>query len=394
ELLHKAKMKDSDTEVIVVTGHGDIQSAVAAMSLKAFYYLLKPLDLIQLRAVAARAAEDIELRRTNRDLQRRLDERFGFEGVIGSSPLMWRLIERLKRVAPTNATVMIQGDTGTGKELVAQAIHQNSLRKGKRFVALNCAALSSQILESELFGHVRGAFTDASSNRVGKFEYAHGGTLFLDEVSDMPLSTQIQLLRVLETREITPVGSNEPIKVDVRIISATNRDLEQAVEEGTFRQDMMERLNGFPVRLPSLQERLEDLPQLVNHFVKHFSKEYGKKIERVSPVVRERLRSHPWKGNVRELRNKIESMVLIDDDGELDLDDLPDALREAPKYIPGGNGLSSMIGRPLRDVELLFIEETLKFTAGNREEAARLLDISERSVYRKINELKKKENEG
>ena len=228
-ILERSKADQPDAEVILMTGHGTVPSAVDAMRRGAFNYLLKPLDIAQLRASAEKAVESSRLKRTNLELNRRLDERFGFEGVIGDSPQMRDVIERLKRIAPTNAAVLIQGETGTGKELVAQAIHQNSPRKNKPFVALNCAALSENILESELFGHVRGAFTDASADRIGKFEYANGGTMFLDEVGDMPLPTQIKLLRVLENGEITRVGSNTPTKVNVRILSATNRDLEGSI---------------------------------------------------------------------------------------------------------------------------------------------------------------------
>ena len=250
EILARAKRASPDAEVILITGHGTVPSAVAAMQQGAFNYLLKPLDLGQLRAVVEKAAEGIRLRRANVELNRRLDEKFGFEGVIGDSPQMRDVIERLKRIAPTDASVLIQGETGTGKELVAQAIHQNSPRKKKPFVALNCAALSENILESELFGHVKGAFTDASSDRVGKFEYAHGGTLFLDEVGDMPMATQIKLLRVLETGEITRVGSNTPIQVNVRILSATNRNLEEAIEAGAFRRTSTTGSRWSPWRSP------------------------------------------------------------------------------------------------------------------------------------------------
>ncbi len=229
EVLAKCKELQPDAEVILVTGHGTIESAVEAMQRGAFNYLLKPLDLKQLRAVVENAARSQYLRRANAELHRRLDERFGFEGVIGNSRQMHDIIARLQRIAPTDASVLIQGETGTGKELVAKAIHQNSPRKKRPFVPLNCAALSENILESELFGHIRGAFTDASADRQGKFEYANGGTLFLDEVGDMPIATQIKLLRVLESGEITRVGTNEPVQVDVRILSATNRDLEAAI---------------------------------------------------------------------------------------------------------------------------------------------------------------------
>ncbi len=214
------------------------------------------------------------------------------------------IIERLKRIAPTNATVLIQGETGTGKELVAQAMHQNSPRKNKPFVALNCAALSENILESELFGHVRGAFTDASADRVGKFEYAHGGTLFLDEVGDMPLATQIKLLRVLENDEITRVGSNEPIKVNVRILSATNSNLEDAIEAGTFRSDLYHRLKVVTIRLPSLRERSQDIPILIDYFIKQFATQHGKPIKGMSAAARHRLFTFDWPGNVRQLAQR------------------------------------------------------------------------------------------
>src|SRR5580658_3184726 len=277
-LLKQAKNDLPDAEVILITGHGTIQSAVLAMQQGAFNYLLKPLDIQQLRAVVEKAAASARLRRTNAELNRRLDEKFGFEGVIGSSTKMNDVISLLKRIAPTNASVLIQGETGTGKELVAQAIHQNSPRKNKAFVALNCAALSENILESELFGHVKGAFTDASSDRIGKFEYAHGGTLFLDEVGDMPMATQIKLLRVLQNGEITRVGSNEPIKVNVRILSATNRNLEQQIAASTFRSDLYHRLKVVTVVLPRLIERSQDIPLLIDHFIRQFSKRHEKTV--------------------------------------------------------------------------------------------------------------------
>ena len=263
DILAAAKQASPETQVIVVTGHGTIPSAVAAMQQGAYSYLQKPLDLAQLRSAVEKAAEGVLLKRENLELNRRLDEKFGFEGVIGSSPLMLGLVDRLKRIAPTDATVLIQGETGTGKELVAQAIHQNSPRKPKPFVALNCAALSENILESELFGHIRGAFTDASSDRVGKFEYANGGTLFLDEVGDMPMATQIKLLRVLESSEITRVGSNTPVKVNVRILSATNRNLEEAIAAGSFRSDLYHRLKVITIAIPTLKERAADIPLLI-----------------------------------------------------------------------------------------------------------------------------------
>ena len=389
EVLAKAKELQPDAEVILVTGHGTVESAVEAMQRGAFNYLLKPLDLKQLRAVVDNAARSQYLRRANAELHRRLDERFGFEGVVGNSAQMHDIVMRLQRIAPTDATVLIQGDTGTGKELVAKAIHQNSPRKKRPFVPLNCAALSEHILESELFGHVRGAFTDASSDRQGKFEYADGGTLFLDEVGDMPIPTQIKLLRVLESGEITRVGSNEPVKVNVRILSATNRDLEKAIADGTFREDLYHRLKVVTIRLPRLIERREDIPLLIDYFVKEHSRRHNKTIRGLSMRARQALMRFDWPGNVRQLRNVIESMVVVDYDEVLDVDDLP--VEIAPEggeaeVVVERDGLEQLIGKPLEQIEKLFIGETLKATGGNREEAANMLGIGERTLYRKIKE--------
>jgi two-component system response regulator HydG len=389
DVLQQAKNLLPDAEVIVVTGHGTIQSAVEAMQQGAFNYLLKPLDLKQLRAVVDTAARNQHLRRANAELSRRLDEKFGFEGIIGNSPAMQELVDRLRRIAPTDATVLIQGETGTGKELVAQAIHQNSPRKSRPFVGLNCAALSEHILESELFGHIRGAFTDASADRIGKFEYANGGTLFLDEVGDMPLATQIKLLRVLESHEITRVGSNEPIKVNVRILSATNRDLEDAIRAGTFREDLYHRLKVLTVTLPPLRDRTQDIPLLIEHFIQLHAARHHKKVKSITTAARRKLMAFNWPGNVRQLKNAIESMVVVDYDEVLDVDDLPPEMAGGePTLIPVGDGagLNDLVGRPLEEIEKLFIAETLKATAGNREEAASLLGIGERTLYRKIKE--------
>ena len=394
DILAAAKQASPETQVIVVTGHGTIPSAVAAMQQGAYSYLQKPLDLAQLRSAVEKAAEGVLLKRENLELNRRLDEKFGFEGVIGSSPLMLGLVDRLKRIAPTDATVLIQGETGTGKELVAQAIHQNSPRKPKPFVALNCAALSENILESELFGHIRGAFTDASSDRVGKFEYANGGTLFLDEVGDMPMATQIKLLRVLESSEITRVGSNTPVKVNVRILSATNRNLEEAIAAGSFRSDLYHRLKVIMIAIPTLKERAADIPLLIEHFLKQFAKRHNKKIRGVSPAARMRLVSYGWPGNVRQLRNVIESMVVVDIDGTLDIDDLPlelepeaAAAERVPDLVDMHAGLATLVGKSLEEIERIFIGETLKLTGGNREQAADMLGIGERTLYRKIKEF-------
>ena len=388
EILRHTKAALPEAEVIVVTGHASVGTAVAAMEQGAFTYLEKGAGLAHLRTITDRVAESLKLRRDNVELNRRLDKKFGFEGVIGNSAEMNAVIEKLKRIAPTDASVLIQGATGTGKELVAQAIHQNSPRKNRPFVALNCAALSENILESELFGHIQGAFTDASADRVGKFEYADRGTLFLDEVGDMPMPTQIKLLRVLESGEITRVGSNETIKVNVRILSATNRDLQESIADGSFRSDLYHRLKVVTVILPDLRQRTQDIPLLIEEFVCQFADRHHKTINGMATAARRRLMAYDWPGNVRQLRNVVESMVVVDDDGTLGLSDLPEEFTdEADTSIEGGSpSLGSMVGRPLVDVEKQFIADTLTLTGGNREEAAKFLGIGQRTLYRKIKE--------
>lgn len=390
EILRRAKESLPDAEVIVVTGHASVPKAVEAMQQGAFNFLEKPLTPDRLRAVTQKAAEAVRLKRTNVDLQQRLDERYGFEGIVYASDKMQAIIERLKRLAPTDASVLITGETGTGKELVAQALHQNSPRKKKPFVALNCAALSEHLLESELFGHVRGAYTDAAADRVGRFEYAHGGTLFLDEVGDMPMPTQIKLLRVLESGEIVRVGENKSVTVNVRVLSATNRDLDKAIAEGAFRRDLYHRLKVVTVDLPPLRARRDDILPLAEHFRKHFARRHKKVLRGISGAATRHLFAYDWPGNVRQLRNIMESMVVIDVDGILDLDDLPPELTpasEAAVVEAGANeAAGGLIGQPLSEIERWAVEKTLQLTGGNREETARILGIGARTLYRKIKE--------
>ena len=395
EVLAKAKQELPDAEVVILTGHNTARAAVLAMQAGATTYLTKPLDIIELRTVADKVSQSQRLARSNIELRRQLNEKFGFEGVVGNSPLMHNVVDRLRQIAPTSATVLITGESGTGKELVAKALHTNSPRRTKPFVALNCAALSENILESELFGHIRGAFTGADRERKGWFEHANGGTLFLDEVGDIPLSTQVKLLRVLESGEIVRVGTNEPVKVNVRLISATNRDLKEAIAAGDFRQDLYHRLKVVSINLPPLRSRREDIALLTEAFVKQFATSHGKPITAMAPAARKALMAQAWPGNVRELKNVIESMVVVDFDGVLDVDDLPEdftapAAAEIGSPIgPGGlisGGATHLVGQSLEDVEKHFIAETLKLTGGNREETARMLGIGERTLYRKIKE--------
>jgi two-component system response regulator HydG len=387
EVLAKAKREMPEAEVVILTGHSTIKTAVSAMQAGATTYLTKPLDISELRTVADKVSQRQRLVRSNIELQKQLNERFGFEGVVGNSPSMHAVVARLRQIAPTSATVLITGESGTGKELVAKALHNNSPRRYKPFVPLNCAALSENILESELFGHVKGAFTGADRERKGWLEHANGGTLFLDEVGDIPLATQVKLLRVLESGELVRVGTNEPTKVNTRLISATNRELTDAIAAGTFRQDLYHRLKVVSVKLPPLRQRREDIPLLIEFFLKEFTASHGKAVSSLSPAARKALAAHSWPGNVRELRNTIESMVVIDTDGVLDVDDLTEEIQAATGASPEGvGGADHLVGKTLDDVERYYISETLKMTGGNREETAKLLGIGERTLYRKLKE--------
>jgi two-component system response regulator HydG len=388
EVLAKAKRELPDAEVVILTGHSTIKAAVTAMQAGASTYLTKPLDISELRTKADKASQSQRLQRSNLELQRQLNEKFGFEGVVGSSPAMHGVIAKLRQIAPTSASVLITGESGTGKELVAKALHINSPRKNKPFVPLNCAELSENVLESELFGHVKGAFTGADRDRIGRFQYANGGTLFLDEIGDMPISIQVKLLRVLETGEIVRVGTNDPTKVNVRLISATNTDLADAIADGKFRQDLFHRLKVVSVKLPPMRERRDDIPLLIDYFLKEFSASHGKTIASLTPAVRKVLMGYSWPGNVRELRNVIESMVVMDADGMLDVDDLTEDLQQVASSgkSDGHGGVDVLVGKSLEEIERHYIVETLRLTNGNREEAARLLGIGERTLYRKLKE--------
>jgi len=389
EIVRKAQAKQPEAKVIVVTGYGDVQSAVRAMQEGADHFLLKPIDLEQLRTVVAKSAEGL-LR--ERELRRQLDERFGLQGIIGNSPKLQQVIARVKQFAPADTTVLILGENGTGKELVAHALHTNGPRRHKPFVAMNCTAFNENLLDDELFGHEPGAFTGGDKLRKGRFEYANGGTLFLDEIGDMPLNLQAKLLRVLENGEVVRLGSNAPLKVDVRLISATNRDLDVMIAEGKFRRDLYYRLKVGIIRLPTLRERgSDDLRLLANHFLKFFNQKHGKRVERLGEDLQRAFREYEWPGNVRELRNTIESLIVQDIDGVLSLDDVDEAeplrrLGAAP--LVEGTEPDALVGRPLAEVDAYYMQRTLERTGGNREEAARLLGIGERTLYRMIQDAK------
>jgi two-component system response regulator HydG len=382
EILRQAQQINPFVAVIVFTGYGTIETAVEALKRGAVDYLVKPLDIDAVRIRVEKALERQELKRINLDLERRLDSKFGFERIIGTSEAMRQVIDLARQVAETDVTVLISGESGTGKDLIARAIHENSLRKKRALVTLNCAALSSQLVESELFGHEKGAFTGANFQKKGRFEFANHGTLFLDEVGDIPLETQVKLLRVLEDGEVIRVGSNTPIKVNVRLISATHRDLEQYIQEGKFREDLYYRLKVVTIHLPPLRERPQDIPLLVHHFIEDFAQVHRKPISGIRQEVLNIFLGYAWPGNVRELRHAIENMVVVSRDPVLKVENIPPSIHRAEKK--GPHDFPAMVGTPLRDVEKELIKNTLAHVSGNRQEAARLLGIGERTLYRKL----------
>jgi two-component system response regulator HydG len=385
EVLREAGRLQPDAAVLLVTGHGSIETAVDAMRMGAADYITKPVRLPELRTRLARAVENKRLKRDNRELRRQLDKRFGFEGIIGHSPAMQRVFDVLGQVSASSATVLITGESGTGKELVARAIHTNSPRKDEPFVAVNCAALSHGIIESELFGHVKGAFTGAIAAKEGVIVYADGGTLFLDEIGDMPLETQAKLLRVLETREVQPVGGNQVRKVDIRLVAATNRELRELVQQGKFREDLLFRVQVVAIHLPPLRERAGDVPMLLEHFIGELAREHGRTVRGITPEARALLMRHDWPGNVRELRNVIENMVLLARADLLEAVDVPETLRGSAS-VGRAQGHFELAGRTLAEMERALIEANLSLTGGNRQKAARILGMGERTLYRKIRE--------
>ena len=386
EVLKEARRLQPDAAVLLITGHGSVETAVDAMRLGATDYLTKPVRIAELRTRLARALEAVELRRTNLELRRQLDKRYGFEELVGHSAPMQRIFDVLTQVSKSNATVLVLGESGTGKELVARAVHRNSDRKDRHFVAVNCAALTQGLIESELFGHVRGAFTGADAAKEGVIVYADGGTLFLDEVGDMPLETQAKLLRVLETREVQPVGGNTTRRVDIRLVAATNQNLREMVAEGTFREDLLFRLQVVTVELPALRERSGDVPLLIDHFIGEMATEHGRTLRGITPEARALLVRYPWPGNVRELRNAIENMVVLSTSDVLDVGDVPEYVRHSSGAEGPTEGHFELAGRTLQEVERELIRANLALAEGNRQKAAKLTGLGERTLYRKLKE--------
>ncbi|MBC8106309.1 MAG: sigma-54-dependent Fis family transcriptional regulator [Anaerolineae bacterium] len=385
EVLKMAQAFHPPPPVLLVTALNDVPTSKSAMSEGAYDYIVKPLDLEHFREQVNRAAEKAALQKQNQVLQEQIEDRAGFEGIIGRSYAMQQVIETARSIAASDIPVLVMGESGTGKELVARAIHNNSRRRKQRLVALNCAGLSESILEDELFGHVRGAFTGAQGDRAGRFEHSDKGTLFMDEIGDMPQSMQAKLLRVLENGEVVRLGANDPIRVDVRLISATNRDLDEMVAERKFREDLFFRIKGVTILIPPLRQRREDIPLLTYYFMQSAAERYNKQIEGIEPEAQQALMGYHWPGNVRELKNVIENMVVLSPGSMISMKSLPRELVPAGAEHSSGS-VDNLVGLTMEQVEKEHIRETLKRVQGNREQAAKILGIGERTLYRKIKE--------
>jgi two-component system response regulator AtoC len=379
---------------IMMTAYGSVDVAVEAMKRGAYDFVTKPLNLDKVELLIARAVQGRKLEQENRALRQQVDERYGLENIWGDSAALHEVLETIKQVAPSSANVLIEGESGTGKELAAHAIHRLSRRNKAKFVVVHCAALSPQLLESELFGHEKGAFTGAHERRIGRFEQANGGTLFLDEVSEIDPSTQVKLLRVIsEERSFERVGGNQTLRADVRLIAATNKNLEQLVREGKFRDDLFFRLNVVRITMPPLRERKEDIPILVRGFLRHFCKENDKPLLELAPDAMDALLTYDWPGNIRELRTAIEHGVVMATGKQISLRDLPMAVRQATTAkLPGGILASEAFGEKtspldLHETERRLIAQALAATNGNVTAAAKKLGISRRTLHRKINEM-------
>ena len=383
ELLDRIGKAGMQTTVIVVTAFGTIETAVEAMRMGAYDYVTKPLDFEALVLVVHRAMERQNLIEEVHSLRSALDRRYGFKGIVGQSKGLLRVLDQAARVAQHDATVLILGETGTGKELVARAIHQSSRRSSGPFIAVNCGAIPADLVESELFGYMRGAFTGAVTNKSGRIESADGGTLFLDEIGELPLEAQVKLLRVLQESEITKLGASTSTKVDVRVIAATHRNLTAMIEDGTFREDLYYRLAVVPLTLPPLRERREDIPELIDVLFQQAKERHGLLDVRLSPAVHQRLISYRWPGNVRQLENVLERMLLLSPTEMITLDDLPEELLPSSANLTGLWSDLPEGGISLEAIERELIGRALEKFAGNQTQAARYLDISRRTlIYR------------
>ena len=383
-LLRKAKAQGSDASFVMMTAFASVEAAVEAMRLGAENYLVKPLDVNAALVFLEKALEKRRLVREAAGLRERVRERYKLEGIVGEAPELQAVYEIVKQAAPTKATVLVLGESGTGKELIAQALHELSQRKDKPFVKVSCAALSEGLLESELFGHERGSFTGALGRKEGRFELADGGTLFLDEIGEISPSVQVKLLRALQTREFERVGGTQTVKVDVRVVAATNRDLAAEVKAGKFREDLYYRLNVVAVTLPPLRRRRGDIPALAAHFIEKYSQAYGKNIKGLTPGMLNAMLGHDWPGNVRELENAIERAVVLCKGTELTADDLPATLRGPRPVQRDAGGL--IPGASMAEIEREAILRTLELQGGSTSRAAELLGISVRKIQYRLKE--------
>ncbi len=381
EAIHEVK---PDLPVIIITAFSSVEKAVEAMQKGAFDYVTKPVDAAELALKVKRALNFDSLQQENAALKERLGEKFDFGKIIGSSRPMREMFETLALVAPSDASVLIAGESGTGKELVANAVHQNSRRAREPFVKVNCAALHENLLESELFGHEKGAFTGAAEQRKGRFELAHKGTLFLDEIGDMSLTTQAKILRVLQEGEFERLGGSKTVKVDVRLLAATHKDLPRLVETGGFRQDLFFRLSVVPLELPPLRDRTEDIPQLAGHFLEQYSRKNRKDIRGIHPDALDALLAYAWPGNIRELENSLERAVILCLGEQISLQELPGAVRQAGQSSERPFALRP--GHSLKQMEKDLIRATLAQTEGNRTRAAEILGISRQTLQNKLRE--------
>ncbi len=382
QVLAKVSSETPGIPVIILTGHGSIDSAVDAMRHGAYDFLTKPLNLDQLSLIVKRALEGREMSLQHQQLKKELESSNALRGMIGTSPAMQKVQELIKKVANTRANVLITGESGVGKELVANAIHNLSSRKDKSFIKVHCAALSETLLESELFGHEKGAFTGADKMQKGRFELAHGGTIFLDEIGEINQNVQIKILRVLQEKKFERVGGEQTIEVDVRIVAATNRNLEEEVKAGRFREDLYYRLNVIHIQVPPLRERKEDIPLLVSSFLQEFNQENGKSIKSVDKRAKTALFNYSWPGNIRELRNCMEAAVVMCNGEEITQEDLPPTISSSSS----GENIAIPQGLTLDEAEKIIIQETLLANSNNKTRTAEILGIGRKTLQRKLAE--------
>jgi len=384
ELIRKLREQNSQTPIIVMTAFGTVENAVEAMKLGAVDFLPKPFSMDHLMTVIEKALEVRALRDENLRLRQELDRRYCFDNIIGRSPAMQEIFATIERVAPTRATVLIAGESGTGKDLIARAIHHHSPRRDKPFVKINCAAIPENLMESELFGYEKGAFTGAVTSKPGKFEQADTGTVFLDEIGDVPPSVQVKLLRVLQEREFERLGSNKTRHIDVRVLAATNADLRAALESGEFREDLYYRLNVVPINVPPLRERKEDIPALVEHFIRKHREDLGSRVESISEEALDVLMRYHWPGNVRELENVIERSLVLCPGDRLEARDI--RLDTARKAAPPADGFLPP-GKTLQEYEHDLIRKALELAKGNKSQAARLLGLTRNALRYRLSQM-------